>query len=392
MNNEPKKPVDGPGRAAPSPVDKSLEGFRNRIDAIDQRLVELLAERQAEVAQIAELKKANNLPVYHPAREANLISERRRQGEGAGLDPDSVDELFRCILRQSRGTQNIQLIQRGVRAGASVLIVGGRGSMGGYLARWFSDSGYKVRLLDREDWDRASELCTGIDLALVCVPIEVTGAVVRKLGPFLPDRCLLADVTSTKEVALQAMLESHAGPVLGLHPLFGPMGSTMDKQVVVHIPGRDPRDCQWLLDQFAAWGSILLKAEAREHDDIMSMVQALRHFATFVFGRFLIRKGVDLSRTLEFSSPIYRLEIGMVGRFFAQDPHLYAEIIFASEDRRRLLNDFMLFWQEHGKMLADGDKESFIEEFRKIAEWFGPFSEQAMRESTFLMDKYIERF
>jgi len=43
-------------------------------------------------------------------------------------------------------------------------------------------------------------------------------------------------------------------------------------------------------------------------------------------------------------------------------------------------------------MLAGGGKKDFIEEFRKVAEWFGPFSEQAMRESTFLMDKYIERF
>jgi len=27
-----------------------------------------------------------------------------------------------------------------------------------------------------------------------------------------------------------------------------------------------------------------------------------------------------------------------------------------------------------------------------VAQWFGPFSDQAMRESTFLIDKLIERF
>jgi chorismate mutase/prephenate dehydrogenase len=43
-------------------------------------------------------------------------------------------------------------------------------------------------------------------------------------------------------------------------------------------------------------------------------------------------------------------------------------------------------------MLEKGDKQLFQKEFQKIAELFGPFSEQAMRESTFLIDKLIERF
>jgi chorismate mutase/prephenate dehydrogenase len=43
-------------------------------------------------------------------------------------------------------------------------------------------------------------------------------------------------------------------------------------------------------------------------------------------------------------------------------------------------------------MVEKGDKEAFLAEFNKIAEWFGTFSEQAMRESTYLIDKLIERF
>jgi len=43
-------------------------------------------------------------------------------------------------------------------------------------------------------------------------------------------------------------------------------------------------------------------------------------------------------------------------------------------------------------MLENVDKVGFIEEFNRIAEWFDPFSEQAMRESSFLIDKLIERF
>lgn len=264
--------------------------------------------------------------------------------------------------------------------------------MGQYFHNWFADAGYNIRILDRHDWPNADKLCEGIELAIISVPIEVTNAVADRLGPYLPADCVLADITSIKESPLNAMLDSHEGPVVGLHPLFGPTTSTMDKQIVVVTPGRNLPACKWLIDQFSVWGSIILQVSAKEHDEVMSIVQTLRHFATFAFGQFLRRRHVDLSRTLEFSSPIYRLELGMVGRLFAQDPSLYSEIIFASPERLTLLKDFLTSLTENLAMIEKGDKDVFSAEFRKIADWFGPFSEQAMRESTYLIDKLIERF
>ncbi|MCK4794116.1 MAG: prephenate dehydrogenase/arogenate dehydrogenase family protein, partial [Desulfobacteraceae bacterium] len=178
----------------------------------------------------------------------------------------------------------------------------------------------------------------------------------------------------------------------GLHPLFGPTTSTMDKQIVVVTPGRKLNSCRWLIDQFSAWGSIILQVNAQEHDEIMSIVQTVRHFATFAFGQFLFHKQIDLCRTLEFSSPIYRLELGMVGRLFAQDPSLYSEIIFASPKRLALLKEYLCSLANNLAMVEKGDKEMFRAEFKKITDWFGPFSEQAMRESTYLINKLIERF
>ena len=376
--------------AAPPPV--ALDELRRNIDGIDQQIVDLLAQRASNVQQVVALKKAQRIPVYHPAREENLISQRREQAVRAGLDPDHIEELYRCILRQSRVRQTVQVTQTGVRAGARVLIVGGLGRMGQYFGRWFTGAGYEVRILDLADWPRVADLCTGIDLALVSVPINRTVQVAHQLGPHLPPACILADITSVKEAPLQAMLAAHPGPVVGFHPLFGPMTSTMDKQVVVSTPGRAPEACQWMLEQFIAWGNIVLPLDAREHDQTMTIVQALRHFATFALADFLYRQGVDLPRTLELSSPIYRLELGMIGRLFAQEPALYAEIIFASEERRALLRQFVDSLIAHRHWLEAGDKASFCEEFKRITTWFGPFCGQALRESNFLIDKLVERF
>lgn len=373
-------------------MEQLLGELRRNIDEIDQQIVDLLVKRSTEVGRIVILKKTHNLPVYHPAREEDLISQRRAQGEKAGLNADFLEELFRCILRHSRVEQTARLQKKGIRQGETVLIVGGLGEMGNYFRQWFSDSGYKVRILDKDDWACVDSLCREVALALICVPIEITPRVIAKLGPHLPSQCVLADITSIKQAALEAMLQHHQGPVLGLHPLFGPTTATLDKQLIVATPGRDESSCRWIKDQFAAWGTIVVQCDAREHDAVMSIVQSLRHFATFAFGQFLRRRQIDLARTLEFSSPIYRLELGMVGRLFAQNPGLYAEIIFASPERRELLKDYVASINENLAMLENGDKDAFSEEFRKIAEWFGPFGDQALRESSFLIDKLIERF
>jgi len=384
--------LPGPTLSPQTDAERQLETLRCRIDAIDHDMVALLKERQEQVAEVTRLKKAYGMQVYHPAREENLISEKRRMGRAVGLDADFLEDLFRRILRQSRVEQSAKLAKRAVRPGATILVIGGGGAMGKFLGGWFGDAGYHVRCLERADWPQAAALCQGADLALISVPIAATEAVARQIGPLLPARCILADVTSIKAAPLQAMLAAHAGPVIGLHPLFGPSTTSMDKQVVVATPGRDDEACSWVREQFAAWGAIVMSCTAAAHDEIMAVVQALRHFATFVFGRFLYEQRVRLDAALEFSSPIYRLEFGMVGRLFAQDPSLYAEIIFASPERRRLLRDYIDCARESLTLVESADKTAFEAQFRQIAAWFGPFSRQALRESAFLIDKLIERF
>jgi len=369
-----------------------LEDLRQAIDHIDKQIVSLLAERQAVVKQVTEIKKSRHLPVYHPAREEDLISSRRTQGAAAGLSPDFIEELYRVILRQSRVEQTRRMAQKAVFPGGVILIVGGRGAMGRFFERRFIEAGYQVRILDKEDWPNAGQLCEGIHAALISVPIDQTNAIISRIAPCLPRNAILADITSIKSSPLAAMMDAYEGPVVGLHPMFGPNTSSLDKQIVVATPGRQDAQYQWLLDQLAAWGSVVVTADANEHDQIMDLVQALRHFASFSFGRFLYRKQIDLERTLDFTSPIYRLELGMVGRLFAQDPSLYCEIIFASRQRRDVLRQYVRSLQDNLDMLEENNKEAFMAEFSKIADWFGSFSEQAMRESTYIIDKLIERF
>jgi len=372
--------------------DIEIKKLRDNIDHIDQQILDLISQRLTQVQDVVTLKKAHNIPVYHPAREEDLISKLRSQSTASGIDADFMEEMYRVILRNSRMEQTVEMKQQGIRVGATVLIVGGAGQMGHFFADLFRASGYRVRILAVENWSDVESLCIDVDLVLLSVPIHVTLETIERIVPHMPSTAILADLTSIKTAPMEAMLKQFSGPVIGLHPLFGPSCVTLDKQIIAVTPGRNNDKCQWLIEQLSLWGAVMVSAGPEEHDDIMDIVQALRHFATFCFGQFLCRKKVDLTRSLEFSSPIYRLELGMVGRLFAQDSSLYSEIIFATPARRNLLKQYVAAMNEQIELVENNDKALFIERFSEVADWFGDFGNQAMRESDFIINKLIERF
>ena len=44
------------------------------------------------------------------------------------------------------------------------------------------------------------------------------------------------------------------------------------------------------------------------------------------------------------------------------------------------------------EMLEQGDRDAVRREFQRVADWFGDFGDQAIRESSYLIEKLVERF
>ncbi len=78
-----------------------LDDLRGRIDALDQQLVALLNERAACALAIGRLKEALGLPVYQPAREAEVLANVRAASHGP-LDGPAITRLFERIIDEAR--------------------------------------------------------------------------------------------------------------------------------------------------------------------------------------------------------------------------------------------------------------------------------------------------
>lgn len=82
-----------------------LSTCRAEIEALDGRIVALLAERVTLGKRTAALKRAASLPLLDPRREAEVI---RRAGELAreqDLDSEAVRQIFWHIIGLSRRAQ-----------------------------------------------------------------------------------------------------------------------------------------------------------------------------------------------------------------------------------------------------------------------------------------------
>ncbi|MEZ9662179.1 bifunctional chorismate mutase/prephenate dehydrogenase [Vibrio cyclitrophicus] len=361
-----------------------LNELRDQIDVVDKQMLDLLAQRLALVEKVGEVKSEHGLPIYVPEREAAMLASRRQEAEKIGVPPQLIEDILRRTMRESYASEKdsgFKCLNPELR---SVVIVGGNGQLGGLFGRMFKLSGYEVKILGSQDWDKADEILDNTGLVVVTVPIHLTEGVIAKLGN-LPSDCILCDLTSIKSKPLQAMMNMHQGPVVGLHPMFGPDVPSLAKQVIVYSDGRDSESYQWLLNQFGIWGASLCQMDAAEHDHGMTLIQALRHFTSFAYGLHLSKENPNIDQLLKLSSPIYRLEIAMVGRLFAQDPNLYGDIILSSDENIEMIRRFHSCFGEALEILDGKDKAKFVDSFNQVSDWFGDYSQQFLQESQSLL-------
>ncbi|WP_417684313.1 bifunctional chorismate mutase/prephenate dehydrogenase [Pseudidiomarina gelatinasegens] len=365
-----------------SDPEKELEMLRHRIDETDSELVRLLLQRRELAAQVGVVKRDLGQPLYVPEREAMMLEQRRQQAADMGLSPALIEDVLRRVIRESYQQQQAADVHLQDK---NVVVVGGAGALGRLFVRLFESAGATVNVIDTGDWALAEAYCSQADLVLVSVPVAVTVDVITQL-PTLPPSCVLADVTSIKQQPLEAMLAKHSGPVVGLHPMFGPQQATLAKQLMVACHGRDEDSYQWLLQSIQRWGAQVKQIDAQEHDKAMSFVQVLRHLSTFVYGAHLAQERVDVQQLLDLSSPIYRLELMMVGRLFAQDANLYADIILSDPHNFQMLRRYVQLFDTLLEELEQRGKSDFVQRFADVREYFGEFAQRFLSESQRLLD------
>lgn len=83
-----------------------LDDLRRRIDLLDESLVKLLNARAACALEIGRLKREIGMPIYQPAREAEVLQNVEKANPGP-LDHPAMKRLFERIIDEARHLERI---------------------------------------------------------------------------------------------------------------------------------------------------------------------------------------------------------------------------------------------------------------------------------------------
>jgi methylmalonyl-CoA epimerase len=112
-----------------STQESTLAAFRERIDRVDEQLLSALAERTAICREVAEHKRAHDIPMMQPDRVAAVQERWAGLAVERGLDADFARSLAREVIGQACRVEDALMSEGADVEGAAATSVLGRSAI-----------------------------------------------------------------------------------------------------------------------------------------------------------------------------------------------------------------------------------------------------------------------
>jgi len=242
---------------------------------------------------------------------------------------------------------------------ARIAVAGSDGQMGALLMERFRATGAHVQGYDCETKPaEVAEIVAGCDLLLLCIPVTAFPSVLGTLKENLQPDTVLADVCSVKVKPMKEMMDAHGGPVVGTHPLFGPVIPEGFEPRVAVAEGRDTDAANRVAALFDACGYDTFMTTAEEHDRAMAAIQGLNYITTAAYLGMASR----LPNADKFVTPSFNRRLDAARKMLTQDSELFADISEANPYLQETARGFMSFLS----LAAGGDFDLLT----SLAQWW----------------------
>ena len=217
----------------------------------------------------------------------------------------------------------------------------------GAMSRWFADrlenEGYEVMLTGRSTALRPDEMVRRVDVVVVCVPISVTSATVRRYGPLIgPGKALIllaGESEETTRAALDATNEEVE--VMLMHNLWGPQAATMkDKNAIVVRTSRSGMFCSEFEAFLYKHGADICHDSSSKHDLLMGIGQKLPTLISVALAMTLHDNKITSEDITSHCTLTSLYPILAMSRVHSQNARTYAEIMSTAGDSRKIVADF----------------------------------------------------
>jgi chorismate mutase / prephenate dehydrogenase len=354
------------------PVEPSaLAQLRDQLDRVDAELIALAARRQEIVSTIGQLKQGVGRQVRDFRREREVLDHVRQRAGETGLDPDLAEDLLKRLIDASLARQEQERGRRSGRGrGQRALVIGGAGRLGGWLADFLDNQGYRVLLADPvlspdpdqghfADW----RIVEGtVDLVVVACPIAVSAAVIRELAE-RGQTGLVLEVASVKSGLIDTLRDAAASGlrICAVHPMFGPDTRLLAGRnvLLMDVGSREAVDQASAL--FADTMAEIHQIEIERHDRLMAMVLGLSHALNIAFFSALADSGLAAAELDAAASTTFARQLAIARDVAAENPALYFEIQSLNAHgqwSRELLNSAV---KALSSAVDEGNQDAFVQ-------------------------------
>ncbi len=347
-----------------------LEALRDNLSALDKQILQLVAQRQAMVERIGEVKRQNGQLTRNFAREKQVLDLARSHAAEFGIPPSVAVTLMELLIRSSLTKQEHARVRAdGDGHGQRALVIGGGGKMGRWFVDFLDSQGFAVLVADPhnqadgfnqvDDWHLTDD---NFDVTVIAAPIGISAIIIDEMA--VAGRAgLVFDIGSLKsplESGLRKMAANGLN-VTSLHPMFGPDTELLSGRHVLFLEVGAPEATQQARKLFASTMARQIDMDIAEHDGLIAYVLGLSHALNIAFFTSLAESGEHLPRLADLSSTTFDEQLKVAEKVGAENPQLYFEIQHLNPHGLAPLRALADAVQKIITQVEAGDEAAFVE-------------------------------
>ncbi len=352
---------------------RELVELRSELGAIDEQLLELVKRRQQLALEIGAIKRAAGRSTRDYRQERDVLDRCRAKANQVGLAPQIAEELMVLLIRSSLTVQEKDRVAAASEGtGKRVLIIGGAGQMGQWLARFLGSQGFSIEIADptptpgfpqRQRWQEGE---LDHDFIIVAAPLKASGEILLEMAEKKP-RGVVFDVGSLKS-PLRAGLSAcrDAGlRVTSVHPMFGPNTELLSGRHVVFVDAGCEEATAKARELFSATMAKHVEMNLESHDRLIAYVLGLSHALNIAFFTALAESGEAAPALAQLSSTTFDAQLDVAGGVAAENPQLYFEIQSLNDYGSESLSALLYAVERIRSVIRAGDANAFATLMRK---------------------------
>src|SRR6185295_9136696 len=182
-----------------------LDTLGTQLGEVDQKILELVASRQALAQKIGQVKREAGIPTRDYRQERDVVERARAAAVKHGLSPTMGEELILALIRGSLTIQE-----------KDTVTTKGEGN------------GRRVLVLD--------DATAGYELIVVVAQMPATAEILEQMAAN-PPKGVVFDVGSLKSPLRKSLhaLRAAGGNVTSIHPMFGPDTELLSGRHVIFV-------------------------------------------------------------------------------------------------------------------------------------------------------------